>query len=67
MDKKITFETVPLSGSVEEYLPLKTIIVNKGKLEPLWNQMVREYHYLGYQNMIGPRIKYLVTYKDIYP
>lgn len=65
MGKEITLETVPLSGSVEKYLPLKIIIVNKGKLEPLWNQMVRQYHYLGYQNMIGPRIKYLVTYNGI--
>ncbi|MDR1533987.1 MAG: IS701 family transposase [Planctomycetota bacterium] len=29
--------------------------------ESLWDHLVREYHYLGYDSMIGRRIKYLAT------
>jgi SRSO17 transposase len=27
--------------------------------EPLWNQLVSNYHYLGYRNLLGHRLKYL--------
>ncbi len=29
------------------------------------DHMVRNYHYLGYHKMIGPRIKYLACYRDV--
>jgi len=65
MTKEISLDTKPLTGAVGEYLPLTIAIVNKGELEPLWDYMVSKYHYLGYDTMIGPRIKYLVTYNSI--
>lgn len=65
MTKEISLDTKPLTGAVGEYLPLAIAIVNKGELEPLWDYMVSKYHYLGYDTMIGPRIKYLVTYNSI--
>lgn len=65
MTKEISLDTRPLAGAVGEYLPLAITIVNKGELEPLWDYMVSKYHYLGYDNMIGPRIKYLVTYNSV--
>lgn len=55
----------PLSGILRDYLPLEITIVNKTELEPLWDYMVRKYHYLGYETMIGPRIKYLIRYQGI--
>lgn len=30
------------------------------ELEMLWDKLVREYHYLSYERMIGPRVKYIV-------
>jgi len=63
MKKGIYLDIRPLTGTVGEYLPLTVSIVNKSELEPLWDYMVGKYHYLGYEKMIGPRIKYLVTYK----
>jgi SRSO17 transposase len=53
----------PLTGILRDYLPLEITIVNKTELEPLWDYMVRKYHYLGYETMIGPRIKYLIRYQ----
>ncbi len=63
MDRDFCLDSRPLIGVLREYLPLEIAIVNKTELEPLWDYMVRNYHYLGYENMIGPRIKYLICYK----
>jgi len=64
MTEELFIDTKPLIGIIGEYLPLTITIVNKSKLEPIWNHMVSKYHYLGYNNMIGPRIKYLITHGD---
>jgi SRSO17 transposase len=50
----------PVNGSVEELGPLTIVIVNKTELEPLWNEMIRKHHYLGFGKMIGQSIKYLI-------
>jgi hypothetical protein len=31
------------------------------KREALWDHLVREHHYFGYESTIGGRVKYLVT------
>ncbi len=63
MDDNFSLDSNVLVGNLQGYLPLEVVIVNKSDLEPLWDYMVRNYHYLGYVNMIGPRIKYLVFYQ----
>jgi len=35
--------------------------VDETKWEDFWDELVREYHYLGYEGQIGARIKYIVT------
>ncbi len=57
------FDFKPLVGKLKEYLPVEITIVNKTEQEPLWDYMVRNYHYLGFEKMIGPRIKYLVLHQ----
>ncbi|MDR0571425.1 MAG: IS701 family transposase [Rickettsiales bacterium] len=47
-------------GSVEELGKLTTVIVNKTEMEPLWDEIIRKYHYLGFGKMIGQSIKYLI-------
>ena len=61
---RIFLDSSSVAGKLKEYLPLEILIVNKTELEPLWDYMVRKYHYLSYDKMIGPRIKYLVRYKS---
>ncbi len=34
--------------------------VDKTDEEVLWDEIIRRFHYLGYQKMIGQQIKYLV-------
>ena len=65
MTNKCAIDKIPLAGTISKYLPLEISIVNNDECEPLWNQMVRDYHYLGYDNMIGPRIKYLAKINGV--
>lgn len=53
---------------VEEILEirsaLKIKLVSRTEWEVLWNHLVKSYHYLGYNSIIGPRVKYLVWFKE---
>lgn len=60
MSNSIVFNMEPLEGKLHEFLPLDILIVDQTEQEALWDAMVKSYHYLGYQNTIGQRIKYLV-------
>ncbi len=60
---RISIDSRSITGKLKEYLPLDITIANKTELEPLWDHIVRKYHYLSYEKMVGPRIKYLVCYK----
>jgi hypothetical protein len=53
-----------LHGLVKDCRPISLQIVNKTGLETLWNDVVRNYHYLGFGKMIGQNIKYLVFAKE---
>jgi SRSO17 transposase len=55
----------PLAGSIEDFKPLEIIRVDKTEKEQVWDWMVKNYHYLGYEKTIGPRIKYLVLHAGI--
>jgi len=55
----------PLVEEILEIIPsLKIELVSHTELEVLWDQLVKAYHYLGYKRMIGPRVKYLVWFKQ---
>lgn len=64
MAERIELNNEPITGTVRELSGLRIIRVNNSPWEETWDYMVREYHYLGYQKMIGPRIKYLVFTED---
>lgn len=53
---------------VENILKIKSALrielVNRTELEAFWNQLVKSYHYLGYNKTIGPRVKYLVWFNE---
>jgi SRSO17 transposase len=55
----------PLVGNLKDYQPLSFVMVNGTEGEEVWNDMVRTWHYLGYEKMIGPRVKYLVFFRDV--
>lgn len=56
----LPIERSPIECDLQALLPLSLTIVSDTELESLWDQLVAEYHYLGYRNLLGRRLKYLV-------
>ena len=48
-----------LFGTLKSLRPITLELVSRTDLEPLWDYLVRQYHYLGYQKLLGHRLKYL--------
>jgi SRSO17 transposase len=46
-------------GSLAEFSPVSLQLVSHTPQEPLWDQLVRQYHYLGCRKLLGRRLKYL--------
>ena len=64
MEINIEINTNSLEGKLHEYQPIQIIRVNRTEHEAIWNETVKKYHYLGYDKMIGQRVKYLVLHKN---
>ena len=56
----IYFDTRQIAGSLNSHKPISIEIANSSLLEGLWDDLVREHHYLSYQKLLGRYIKYLV-------
>lgn len=65
MSEGIKICTERLEGKLCEYQPIEIIKVSHNADEMLWDEAVSKYHYLGYDKMIGQRIKYLIIYKNM--
>ncbi len=48
-----------LYGSLKSLRPITLQLVCGSELEPVWDYLVKQYHYLGYQKLFGHRLKYL--------
>ena len=57
--EKVIIEKKPLSGSIDTFSATIRLI-SDSKWEPLWNKLIRDYHYLGSEKLLGHRLKYLV-------
>ena len=51
--------TITYECTLQDLKPIHLNLVNGTEDEALWDQLVREHHYLGYKKMFGPRVKYL--------
>ncbi len=60
----ITYREYPVTGSLKKNLPLEFKLARQNELEPLWNEFVRSYHYLGHGRMPGANLKYLIFSGD---
>lgn len=54
-------DTSPIQGAVHTVAPITVEVASHSPLEPLWDRLVRDYHYLGYQKLLGHRLKYLAV------
>ncbi len=55
----ITYTKDVITGTVRDIKPVEIQMVRQTSLEPVWNELVRKYHYLGHRKMLGANLKYL--------
>jgi hypothetical protein len=50
----------PVCGRLDSITPLEFVQVRRTLEEPLFNSLMEQYHYLGYEQPVGEHLKYLV-------
>ncbi len=50
----------PVCGPLASITPLEFVQVRRTPEEPLFNSLMEQYHYLGYEQPVGEHLKYLV-------
>ncbi len=58
------FQPTPLSVTLGELAPIEMRQVRRTPEEKLFNNLIRQYHYLGYTHPVGEHLKYLVYAGD---
>jgi hypothetical protein len=53
-------DTRPVHGPLGSLTPLEFLQVRRTPEEPLFNSLMEQYHYLGYEQPVGEHLKYLV-------
>jgi len=53
-------DTTPLNGALADIRPVSLQQVRKTADEPLFNSLMEQHHYLGYEQPVGEHLKYLV-------
>jgi hypothetical protein len=56
----VGIDTTPIEGPLRNLQPLEFELVRRTGEEPLWNSLLEEHHYLGYEQPVGENLKYLV-------
>ena len=56
----VLIDTTPLEGSLDQIQPLEFAQVRRSGDEPLFNSLMEQHHYLGYEQPVGEHVKYLV-------
>jgi hypothetical protein len=51
--------TEPIVDTLRHIKPIELLQVRKTLLEPLWNELVNTYHYLGHNITVGSHLKYI--------
>ena len=56
----VLIDTTPIRGSLSELRPVGFRPVRRTSDEPLFNSLIEQHHYLGYEQPVGEHLKYLV-------
>jgi len=60
----VDIDQTPLLGKLSELPPVKLKLVRNTHLEPLYNSLVQQHHYLGYRQIVGNHLKYIAFIDD---
>jgi hypothetical protein len=56
----VLIDTTPVRGPLSQIQPLEFQQVRRTADEPLFNSLIEQHHYLGYERPVGEHLKYLV-------
>src|SRR5918911_3311400 len=56
----VLMDTTPLIADLKQVQPIQVQQVRRSGDEPLFNSLLEEHHYLGYEQPVGEHLKYLV-------
>jgi hypothetical protein len=56
----VLIDQTPVQSSLDRIQPLEFAQVRRSADEPLFNSLIEEHHYLGYEQPVGEHLKYLV-------
>ena len=56
----VLIDTTPVEGRLDQIQPVEFAQVRRSGDEPLFNSLMEEHHYLGYEQPVGEHLKYLV-------
>jgi hypothetical protein len=55
----VSIDPIPLHDKLSNLTLVELKPVRNTKLEPLYNSLVQQYHYLGYRQIVGNHLKYI--------
>lgn len=56
----VLIDTTPIHGPLSQLRPLEFQQVRRTPEEPLFNSLIEQHHYLGFERPVGEHLKYLV-------
>ena len=60
----VEIDQTPLQGKPSEFQPVRLQLVRNTTLEPLYNSLIQQHHYLGYRQIVGNHLKYIAFIGD---
>lgn len=60
----VKIDQTPLIGKLSDLPSVTLKLVRNTNLEPLYNSLVQEHHYLGYRQIVGNHLKYMAFIND---
>jgi hypothetical protein len=57
----VQIDTTPIEGPLRNLQPLEFELVRRTGKERLWNSLLEQHHYLGYEQPVGEHVKYLLV------
>ncbi len=57
---RMFIDTTPMQGQLSQFQPIEFQQVRRTADEPLFNSLMEQHHYLGYEHPVGEHLKYVV-------
>jgi len=56
----LTIDQAPVQGKLSDLKSVQLVLVRSSPLNHLYNSLIQHYHYLGYRQIVGCHLKYIV-------